>query len=232
MKIAICEDEEVIAQQIKEITAQYFNESKTDCDITIFQNGYSFEAVQSNYDLLFLDYKLPDINGIDLAHRIRKTNKKLVIVFVTAYSEHVFESFEVGAFRYILKPIDVDDIRKALFSFMTEHENNTLLCIPTKDKKIYIDLHDIMYIESQAKNSVVRTTEAEYQSVHSLLAFEQEISSPFFIRTHKRWMINMQHIAEIEKNVIKMKNGEKVEISRRNNKAFQTAYTNFLKYYI
>ncbi len=232
MKIAICEDEEVIAQQIKEITAQYFNESKTDCDITVFKNGCSFEAVQSNYELLFLDYKLPDINGIDLAHRIRKTNQKLVIIFVTAYSEHVFESFEVGAFRYILKPLNEEEIRKALFCFQTAHSNKTQLCIPTKEKKIYVNIHDIMYIESQAKNSVVRTTDAEYQSVHSLLLFEQKIQSPLFIRTHKRWMINMQHIAEIEKNVIKMRNGEKVEISRRNSKAFHTAYTNYLKYYI
>lgn len=230
MRIAICEDEAVIAKQIADITYAFFEESGSDCNIDLFFNGADFEKKQDLYDLLFLDYKLSDINGIELAHKIRKTNQKLVIIFVTAYSEHVFESFEVGAYRYILKPIEEDEIRKSLFSLLSANQHSRPLCVPMKHRKIYVDLDDIMYIESNAKYSVVRTQETAYDSSRSLLFYEQEIHSQHFIKTHKRFLVNMNYIAEIEKNIITLTNGEKIEISRRSLNAFNTAYTKFLKY--
>lgn len=230
MKIAICEDEAVIAEQIKEITSSYFENLDMEFSVSVFENGKSFNKSGESFDLLFLDYKLSDINGIELAHNIRKSDKNIVIIFVTAYSEHVFESFEVGAFRYILKPIEEDEIKKALYSFLLLYENDLTLCVPTKVKKIYVPLNEVIYIESDAKYSVVRTVDAAYDSIKSLLDFQKVINSQFFIRTHKRYLLNLKYISEIDKNIITLTNGEKVVISRRNLKAFNTAYTNYLKY--
>ena len=89
-----------------------------------------------------------------------------------------------------------------------------------------------MYIEASEKHSIVRCLDETYQSIKSISDFQAEIRSLRFFRTHRRFLVNMKYITEVEGNVITLSNGEKVEISRRNIANFNKCYMNYLKYSI
>ena len=105
MKIAICDDEQVIRQEIRAMLDEFFLNNNMTCEVDEFPTGESFVKVNGDYDLVFMDYQLTDGNGIDFAKQVRAKNAKIFIIFSTSYQEHVFESFTLNTFRYLVKPI-------------------------------------------------------------------------------------------------------------------------------
>lgn len=230
MNFAICEDEAKIAESIEKIVRNHFLLSGLECTVDIFLTGKDFEKALKSYDLIFLDCMLPDAHGLDIARRLREKGSNATIIFVTAYEEFVYESFKVNAFRYLLKPIDEKELISALVSFLSTVEKESYINVPTKEKTHRVALNEIMYIESCEKHSIVRVINDSYESTKTISDFQAEIESHKFFRTHRRYLVNMKHIIEIDKNTIVFSNGEQAEISRRNLSNFNKCYMNYLKY--
>ena len=106
LKIAICDDEQPIRDYLKKLT-----EKCTDAQVHVFANGEELLSDPTVYDIILLDISLnrkPDSgkpNGMEVAKKIRETSD-VIIIFVTALKEYVFEGYDVGAFHYLLKPVD------------------------------------------------------------------------------------------------------------------------------
>ena len=235
MRIGICEDDLPVAQKLAQKTRAFFSEQGYPCDVQIFADGGTLLGYAYGFDLVFLDCRLPDGNGLDVARRLNEKADPPMIVFVSAYREYVFESFEVGTFRYLLKPIDDEVLNKTLDSFMRYYDRDTVIGIPTKEQNRFLNLSDIVYIESNGKHSIVRfvgsgqTDCLYYDSTRPLAEFAEIIRSPRFFRTHKSFLVNLRYIEKIEAGKITLTVGEQVELSRRNMKAFHRVYNNYLK---
>ncbi len=230
MKIAICEDEAYTIDILKTLISDYMEEKNISYQLNAFMTGAEFFSSTEDYDLYLLDYNLPDATGMEIAERIRLTNKRAVIIFITAYSEYVFKSFEVNTFRYLLKPIEKETLFKALDDFLISFDQYLRVEIPMPSGTIFVSLPEIMYIESSGRYTTVRCNNTSYTSQKALSAFVSEINSFRFFRTHRTFLVNMKYIAEIDGHIITLINGEKIEISRRNLALFHKAYVNFLKY--
>ena len=114
MCIAICDDEKNIRELIgNKITAQY-----PEAEIVFYPSGEELLLSDERIDILFLDIQLTGRNGMETARELRKMDKDVILVFVTAAEEYVFQAFDVGAFHYIVKPIDdvkfADVLRRAV----------------------------------------------------------------------------------------------------------------------
>lgn len=102
MKIAICDDEKEIRESLRNILEEYREPLE---QIDLYAGGEEFLECGKSYDLLFLDIDMKGINGIETARKIRLKDKKIKIVYVTAYKEYASQAFSVHAFGYLLKPI-------------------------------------------------------------------------------------------------------------------------------
>ena len=102
MRIAICDDE----KNIRELIANKVAKQYPDAEIIFFQSGEELLLVDESIDILFLDIQMSGIDGMETARELRKKDKSVILVFVTAVEEYVFQAFDVGAFNYIVKPID------------------------------------------------------------------------------------------------------------------------------
>ncbi len=232
MRIAICEDEKVIAENLADTVEDFFKSIDIECDINSFFDAETFLNCEELYDLLFLDCQLPDMNGIDLAKKMREKEDKTEIIFLTAYPDYVYESFEVSPFRYILKTENYEDIIKALKSFVATHIKKRYIGVPTSGRDNLISLDDIVYIESCGKYSIVRLSDNRYyKSTKSISDYEEEINKEYnsFCRTHRSFIVNMKYIKRVEKNLIIFENGENAVISRRKMSDFNKKNINYLK---
>lgn len=230
MKIAICDDERVIREEISGMLDEYFLTANMTCEVSSFETGESFAAVNGDYDLVFMDYQLPDGNGIDFARRVRQENESIFIIFCTSFQEHVFESFSLNTFRYLLKPVSKEAVFSAMDAFVKLYQTNRKIMICGLDKTTYIDADAVVYIEAEKKYALVRTTAGLQRSFRSISTYEAEINNSHFYRTHRSYIVNMKYVSEIEKKTITLTIGEKIVISPKKYDAFIRSYMNYLKY--
>lgn len=230
VKIAICDDERQIINDYSKIINDYLYEKNIVCAVDGFSDGKSFLQIYNEYDIVFLDYDLPDINGIDIAKNIREKDGRIMIVFLTAYAEHVFDSFHVDTFRYLVKPVSEAQIYEALDKFLDIYNHNRKIIIPTNTAHISVDADEVIYIEAAKKHTKVKTTGNEYIANKAISVYQTEIANPHFFRTHRGYIVNMRYISTVEKNTITLTNGEIVLLSSKCRDEFNKSYMNYLKF--
>jgi len=230
VKIAICDDEKQLRAEVAEIVNNFFEATNMTCQIEEFDCGSEFVKKSSDYDLVFLDYQLKDGNGIEFAKEMRTTNQKTFLVFLTSFDNHVFESFRLDTFRYLVKPVKVELVKEALEDFIKIYQTNRKIIVVEKEKTTYHDVDEVMYIQADGKHSVVRTTADSLDSIKKISEYEAEINNPQFFRTHRSYIVNMKYISEIDKKRITLTNGEIIVISPKNHEQFLRNYMSYLKY--
>lgn len=230
MRIAICDDESVSAHRLASMVEKQMALLGFSVKTDVFLSAKELLASSVTYELLLLDCKLDAGTGIDVARALRERGSQAAIVFVTAYDEYVFEGYEVNAYRYLLKPVDPMVLRKTLSDFVSHYEREKYLDFVSGKRVVRLNLNEIMYIESSEKHSIVRHINGSYDTAVPIAELQARIGSYAFFRTHRRFIVNMKYIMEVDKNIIRLTNDERIEISRRNLAAFNKCYMNFLKY--
>lgn len=106
LKIAICDDEKVFRDNINKYVAAYLNEKEISYEIDTFSSGKEIIDLGieiKQYNIIFLDINMDDVDGIVTAQKIREYSSEIYIVFVTAYINYSLEGYKVDAIRYLLK---------------------------------------------------------------------------------------------------------------------------------
>ena len=157
---------------------------------------------KGDIDLVFLDIQMPELTGIQLSKIVRgKTN----FIFTTAYPQFALESYELNAIDYLLKPFEFERFYQAILKVKKENkpeENNSLpqsdayIFIKTDGKnnfeKVYIK--DIRYIEGLKNYVVIHLKDSEIITNNTLKSIEEYLPKDQFVKTHKSYIISMQHI--------------------------------------
>jgi two-component system LytT family response regulator len=160
---------------------------------------------QEPVDLLFLDIKMPDISGIDF---LRGLNRKPLVIFTTAYSEHAVESFELDAIDYLLKPFSLARFIKAcnkaaeLHAFRNGDSDKNYLFIKTGYEQVKINFDDINYLE--ATGNYVNFVLAGKTMLSRLTISEVEAMLPAakFARIHRSFIVALAKIDRIERHQV------------------------------
>ncbi|MDK2562918.1 LytTR family DNA-binding domain-containing protein [Romboutsia sedimentorum] len=230
IRIAICEDEVSQQIQIKQFLDKILN--NIEYEILMFNCG---EELINNYpkdiDIFLLDIQMDKINGMDVARNIRKIDKNSVeIIFTTSVVEYIQEGYEVRAYRYLLKPIKFEELKKHILACIEEIQNkkDQYLIIEGKGEIYKIDINNITYVEVQKKDMIVHTVERDYEVKMSLEKIEKELSNYKFFRCHKSFLVNLNYIENIKQYIAILENGAEVSVSRHRFKEFKAEFLNIL----
>lgn len=230
MKIAICDDEKVIRQQLRSAINEFFAEYNMTCEIEEFSEGSNFVSINAEYDLVFMDYQFSSGNGIDYIRQVRKNNTKIFVIFLTSFSEYAIESIKLNTFRYIVKPVSKTVLDEALENFIKLYQTERKIIVPTVEKTYYIDTDEVMYIEAAKKNTIVTTVNNKHRSLTCISDYQSQINNSHFYRTHRSYIVNMRYVSNIEKKIITLTNGDIVFCSPKTYDEFIKNYMNYLKY--
>ena len=138
------------------------------------------------------------LNGIDTATQLRKISPHIVIIFITAYQDFVFQGYEVRAFRYILKPYREDKIREILGLAVEESRRmeEQFYYIKQKGQLLRLPLKEILYFKSDRKKVTAVTVKGQEVFYARLSDIEAELPTGF-IRIHNRYLVNLSHVSRI-----------------------------------
>lgn len=218
--IAICDDLESERVKLARMIRTYAREHHLSVQLRLFSSGESLlDALQApgDFHLLFLDIYMPGLSGMEAARRIRSAGSDLAIIFVTTSQDHGLESFEMRASDYLVKPIRPEDLTSSLdwfFSHMPEELR--LLPIYSEGEWQNIPLAAILYIDVYGHQSRIHMLRGTVVTRRGLDDLELAIDSPDFLRCHRSYLVNLNHVNGVEGNDFRMADDSLVPISTAN----------------
>ncbi len=239
LKALIVDDERLARKELAGLLALY--DQLEIVDEAINADDALEKIEKHNPDVVFLDIQMPGKTGFDLLEMLDSTPK---IIFTTAYDEYALKAFEVNALDYLLKPIREDRLSETMHKILTEEKNSiSKKNEPVEEDRKKLGLEDQVFVKDGdkcwfVKLSKVRLFESDgnYIKVYfdafrpmihkSLNALDEKLDNRVFFRASRKHIINLSWIENIEPwfnggLIVKLKGGEKVEISRRQASKFK-----------
>lgn len=156
-------------------------------------------------DVVFLDISMPGASGLQLAEALHKLKNPPAVVFVTAYSDHAVDAFDVDAVDYLLKPVEEDRLDRAISKVLAraKPQNDskvTIERIPVEKggRKVLIPVDQIRYIMAKDDYSCIFTNDDRFLSTTSLAQFETKLGDFGFFRVHRRYIVNLACVEDVE----------------------------------
>ncbi|MGB7604271.1 MAG: LytTR family DNA-binding domain-containing protein [Lutisporaceae bacterium] len=150
-------------------------------------------------DVVFLDINMPKLDGLTFSRVINTLAIKPILVFITAYSEHAIEAFEVAAFDYLLKPFSESRITDTLkrLENCTTTKCNSKIPLWKSDKMFVLNMNDIYYCEAREHEVHVYTKDDKFIVTTSISNFYKKLPQNIFFRCHRSYIVNTDKITEI-----------------------------------
>lgn len=233
----IIDDETHNRENLRELLTQYCKELKVPDEAGSAEEAYK-KIQQDKPQLIFLDIKMPGKSGFELLKLFPEIDFE--VIFVTAFDRYAIRAFEFGAVGYILKPIDVTKLKKAvdkaverikqnqgnqvmLHFVKTLSDSNEMLSrfqVHHNGKVVFIEVANISFIESKEDSTILTLSDnTHYYSSKDLVKYETVLENAGnFIRINKSVILNSDCIRSYTKGepcFIEMKTGQTFEVSRR-----------------
>ncbi len=187
-----------------------------------------------NPDLVFLDIQMPGMTGFEVLEHLHIVPS---IIFVTAYDEYALKAFEVNALDYVLKPVELNRLEKAIEKVKSETKSNSNLTdeklnydsqifIKDGEKCWFVKMEKVRMFESEGNYVRLYFENSKPMILKSLNNLEKRLNDKEFFRISRKYIINLTWIEKVEAWFngglrVTLKSGEKLEISRRQTSRFK-----------
>ena len=230
-KIAICDDEDTFICQLKDQLNQYAAETyKEFCFFTYHDGSELLQDYRPDYDLIFMDIKMEQVNGLKTAGEIRKMDGTVGLIFLTSLRQYVWKGYEYRAVNYLLKPIKYGVLKMELDRYFEHYQgkDEPYFSFSNDNGKYKVLYKNLRYAETEKRN-VMLHFEDNKQVIYKNM---KEISAllcpqPQFARGHQRFVVNMSCIKGMEGMEVILTTGEHIPISQPKRKEFMKKLTDY-----
>ena len=231
LNIAICDDEHTQIEYLQKVVLAWSNTTKHQVKLMTFPSAKAFlfeYSENKTFDILLLDIEMGEINGIELAKKLRSRHDNSQIIFITGYPDFISEGYEVAALHYLMKPVSEAKLRAVLDRAASNiSAKETSLLINTDDGIMRIELSDIMAAEVLSHDITLHTTDG---LIHIRMSLNELISKldSRFVRCHRSSLVGLHHVKQITKTDVILDSGALIPLSRR---MYDEVNRQFISYY-
>ncbi|PKG44111.1 LytR/AlgR family response regulator transcription factor, partial [Psychroflexus sp. MES1-P1E] len=240
IRCLIIDDDPFITELLQDKINHYFPDLKV---LSVAKNGNEgIEEINKHIpELIFLDVEMADMTGFEMLSYFSEIYFQTI--FITSYSHYAIKAIRFNALDYLLKPIDLGELKRAINRFKirkksdlqkenlslalknvaNKNVSNHILNLKTQDGNLNLVLNDILHIEGQRNYSYIYLKNGSKKLVtKTLIELEELLDSKGFYRCHKSHILNAKHITSYTNgNLVQLSQSIKVPISRRKKKSFR-----------
>lgn len=225
MKAAICDDEIIQIENTVTFLEEYIHDRRISIDYECFESYAPLKDRISEFDLFILDYQVPEINGIEFAEMLRSSyGEEKAVVFLTSFSEIVYESFKVRPHRFLIKPIDKEKFYEALDSYFKTNHISQRIFIKTLGDTQVVNLDDVYYIEASRKDVCINKEDEQLVYHKSITDMEAQLSSLGFFRCHRSFLVNLKKVKKFDSKTVWLTNGVELPMGAKKLGEFNKEY--------
>lgn len=231
MRILICDDDELIVEQIQAFLRCFFKQEHLKCpDIAVFYNGESLLEDKGEKDILFLDVEMPGMNGIYVGNELKKVNDDIIIFIVTSFIEYLDDAMRFHVFRYLSKPLDKQRFFRNMNHAIDFYNSITYkIPIETKQGVFSMNASSIITVEAMSRKVIIHTTGRDYESVHSMQYWQETLPKNRFFQTHRSYIVNFEHVKNFDHAMVYMEDHNfNAYLTKRKYTSFKKAYLLYL----
>lgn len=233
--IAICDDENIIVNQIENILLSVCNLKGIPADIAVFYCGATLERsvlLGYKYDIIYLDIQMENGDGITTAKNIRRSDENVLLIYVSGYGKYMMELFQLDVYAFIAKPIDRKIFSETFLKAYQKICNKMFyFSFRYKNEDYKIPCKDILYFESRGRRVNTYLQNGEVEGFNGKLSEVETILSSGkipFVRIHQSFLVNYYLIKAKSKTEVTLLNGTRLPISEERQKDFSRQYSELL----
>jgi two-component system LytT family response regulator len=239
IRCLIIDDDPFIRELLQDKLNQYFPDIKVLSTASSGKEGLQ-KINDLQPELLFLDVEMADMTGFEMLSQLSDINFQTI--FITSYSHYAIKAIRFNALDYLLKPIDLGELKKAIKRYRVHNKtdlqkenlslalkniankniSNHVLNLKTQDGDLRLVLNDIVHIEGDRNYSYINLKDGTKKLVtKTLIELEELLDSKGFYRCHKSHILNAMHITSyINGNLVQLSESINIPVSRRKKKPF------------
>lgn len=228
MRIAICDDSQREQEQFIKALHGWDPTRQPDCFLT---GAALLEAAKQEppFDIVFLDIYMPGENGVEIAGELQKVSPETGIVFVTTSQEHAVDAFSLHALHYLVKPVTRSGIVE-VFRRLTQlrQRQRPMAAFPTGRGSSTVYLDEIYYLQSMDHAvDIYLTGNRQLRVWATLTELEQKLNDNY-LKLNRSTIVNMEQIEQMGADSCILRDGTRLEFTRRDRNTIRAAYDNFL----
>lgn len=231
MRIAICDDEAYWVKELLRLLREYYITRRMNLYFSLFSSGTELLKSKESFDVIFLDYRMGEINGIETAREIRARNISCAIIFVSSYPDIAIDTFEVDTYRFLVKPINKEKLFGSLDDYRKKILSGEFIILKSRETEHILKASDIVFCEAKGRHSIIHTVNDMIESSKNLKEIENQLTQDYFFRCHKAYIISFLHIAAFDSVRVTMDNNENAYISRNYLSKFKAAFQEYILKY-
>ncbi len=214
LRVVVADDDEPICNLLKGYLCSF---DEVEVVGSVADGEKLVEVVrETSPDAVFLDIRMPGLDGLASVHSLQNEFPSLFVVFVSSYTHYAVDAFNLDAVDFVAKPFTRDRLAKSLnklkrfkeLSALTQRNGKSLtgarktgfnsqLALKCGHGITMVERESIFFLEKQGKKTIVHTTRGRYETTSSLHSLESTLEKPDFFRCHKSFVINVKHVEKI-----------------------------------
>lgn len=226
LKIGICDDEQLVAENLERIIAEYLKAICIDPDIKIFLSGKELLEAVTELDAVFLDIRMPEMDGYETLKKIEESDADCQMVVASGETDRFEEAFEMGVFRYIRKPFKKEKVGEALDRIIERYKENSEIELYKERNKYQIKQSRIKYVKAYNGYTEYYVGQDIMRKEISLNEADKILNDKMFFRVHKKYSVNMEYIHRYSNGIITIE-GVEFPVSRRKKSEFEKNYISY-----
>lgn len=228
LKIAIVENEADQAELLRGYVMRYAEESGVKCQAVIYSNGLEFISGYSpGFDAVFMDIRMPLVDGMEAAERLRRVDESVILIFVTNMAQLAIKGYKVNAMDFIVKPVSYFDFSLEMQKINREHDRRSSDYIWVKAGGVLrrVDFADITYIEIIMHDIYMHTVGETLNFRGSLKSLEEQLDGRSFSRCNNCYIVNLAYVTGVRDDTVVLETGDELHMSRTRKRAFMNDFT-------
>lgn len=226
MKIAVIEDDPVHAELLEEYLQRWSVKRKNSVEVLHYSSAENFLfewETEQDFDALFVDIQMRQMNGMEMAKLVRRKDEKIHIIFTTGITDYIQEGYEVEAMHYLLKPISEEKVGICMDKIAQRREHRHCVLVHAGDEICRLEAEQINYIEARGHGCIIEVKGKDKDGMdagllevsESISELEGRVGSWGFVRCHRSYLCGLANVHQIGKTEILFDSGSRIPVSRR-----------------